>query len=152
LKLDRQWLADHIPHHGNMCLLDTILQWDAATICCGSNTHRAADNPLRAHGRLGAACGIEYAAQAMAAHAALRAGTGTGTGSSGGRPSSGFLISARALELHVTRLDDVAAALQIEAQRLGADRTTALYEFSLRAERRLLLAGRATVVLGNLAP
>ena len=38
-----------------------------------ASSHRAADNPLRAHGRLGAACGIEYAAQAMAVHGALLA-------------------------------------------------------------------------------
>ena len=54
-----------------MCLLDEVLSWDATRIRCRSNTHRTADNPLRAHGRLGAACGIEYAAQAMAVHGAL---------------------------------------------------------------------------------
>ena len=47
------------------------VEWDATHIRCRSATHRAADNPLRAHGRLGAACGVEYAAQAMAVHGAL---------------------------------------------------------------------------------
>ena len=48
-----------------------VLSWDATRIRCRSATHRSPDNPLRLHGRLGAACGIEYAAQAMAVHGAL---------------------------------------------------------------------------------
>ena len=48
--------------------------WNAERISCVSRSHRAADNPLRAGGRLGIACGIEYAAQAMAVHGALIAG------------------------------------------------------------------------------
>src|SRR5262250_1492609 len=71
MPLDHAWIEQHIPHKGRMCLLDEVLSWDAARIRCRSGSHRAADNPLRAHGRLGAACGIEYAAQAMAVHGAL---------------------------------------------------------------------------------
>ena len=71
MPLDRQWIEQHIAHKGRMCLLDEVLSWDAARIRCRSATHRSADNPLRLHGRLGAACGIEYAAQAMAVHGAL---------------------------------------------------------------------------------
>src|SRR2546430_8967757 len=71
MPLDRQWIEQHIPHKGRMCLLDEVLSWDAARIRCRSATHRSPDNPLRLHGRLGAACGIEYAAQAMAVHGAL---------------------------------------------------------------------------------
>ena len=39
-----------------------------AAIRCVARGHRDADNPLRAGGELPALCGIEYAAQAMAAH------------------------------------------------------------------------------------
>src|SRR5580658_11189609 len=69
--LDHNWIEQHIPHKGRMCLLDEVLSWDATRIRCRSATHRSPDNPLRQHGRLGAACGIEYAAQAMAVHGAL---------------------------------------------------------------------------------
>ena len=69
--LDHAWIEQHIPHKGRMCLLDAVLSWDATRIRCRSASHRTPDNPLRAHGRLGAACGIEYAAQAMAVHGAL---------------------------------------------------------------------------------
>src|SRR2546430_15076222 len=91
MPLDRQWIEQHIPHKGRMCLLDEVLSWDAARIRCRSATHRSPDNPLRLHGRLGAACGIEYAAQAMAVHGALVAARAplASTVSSSGRGSIG---------------------------------------------------------------
>src|SRR5256886_11224671 len=71
MPLGRLWIEQHIPHKGRMGLLDEVLSWDATRIRCRSATRRSPDNPLRLHGRLGAACGIEYAAQAMAVHGAL---------------------------------------------------------------------------------
>src|SRR5213075_1172850 len=64
-------IARRIPHQGSMCLLDRVLEWDAEHIRCEATGHSQPDHPLRAHGRLGAACGVEYAAQAMAVHGAL---------------------------------------------------------------------------------
>jgi hypothetical protein len=72
--MDRQAIAARIPHQGSMCLLDTVLRWDAEEILCQTGSHLLADNPLRAAGRLGVANAIEYAAQAMAVHGALLAG------------------------------------------------------------------------------
>ena len=69
--LDRAAIARRSPHQGRMCLLERVLDWDAAQIRCGAVSHRDAGNPLRAHDRLAAACGIEYAAQAMAVHGSL---------------------------------------------------------------------------------
>ena len=71
--LDRVAIAARIPHQGSMCLLDAVLAWDSGQIHCRASSHRQPDNPLRAAARLGAACGIEYAAQAMAVHGALLA-------------------------------------------------------------------------------
>ena len=56
-----------------MCLLDCVETWDEERIHCRASSHRAMDNPLRVCERLGTACGIEYAAQAMAVHGALLA-------------------------------------------------------------------------------
>ena len=134
------WLLAHLPHQGSMCLLDRVDSWDAQHIQCSASSHRAPDNPLRAHGRLGAACGIEYAAQAMAAHGALLAAADSA-------PRVGYLASVRAVELKVARLDDIAADLRIEAERLSGDDNTILYAFSVLAEQSLLLSGRAIVVL-----
>jgi predicted hotdog family 3-hydroxylacyl-ACP dehydratase len=136
-----------------MCLLDEVLAWDATRIRCRSNTHRAADNPLRAHGRLGAACGIEYAAQAMAVHGALIAASAplASTVSSHLRGSIGaavgYLASVRNVALHVSRLDDLAEELIAAAERVTGDARTVLYEFSVRSAGLLLLSGRASIVV-----
>ncbi|MEO6352077.1 MAG: 3-hydroxylacyl-ACP dehydratase, partial [Burkholderiaceae bacterium] len=50
--LDHAWIAAHIPHHGNMCLLNRVEEWNAERVICSAISHRDPDNPLRAHGRL----------------------------------------------------------------------------------------------------
>ena len=173
MPLDRDWIEQHIPHKGRMCLLDEVLSWDALRIRCRSGTHRAADNPLRAHGRLGVACGIEYAAQAMAVHGALCASGARGDGRGAGRiddargddrevrsahrnagrsavadaPKPGMLASARGIEIEAERLDDIAADLTVIATRQAADAKAIAYSFEVLAGDRRLLSGRATVVL-----
>jgi len=141
MRLDRAWIAARIPHHGRMCLLDAVLNWDRQRISCSSGGHRAADHPLRAHGRLGAACGIEFAAQAMAVHGVLLAEP------SNIKPLAGFLASVRGVRLHVSRLDDVQSELICDAVQIAGDRGTALYEFELRCATMRLMSGRAAVVL-----
>ena len=141
MQLDRAWIEGHIPHQGRMCLLDAVIEWGAEHIRCRTGTHRADDNPLRAAGRLGAACGIEYAAQTMAVHGAL-ASSETGV-----RAESGFLAGLRDVRLHVLRLDDIEDDLVCHAGRVAGDGSTALYEFGLWAGTRSLLSGRATVLL-----
>jgi len=138
--LDRAWIVAHIPHQGRMCLLDTVTEWSPTSIRCASTSHRHADNPLRAGGRLGAACGIEYAAQAMAVHGALLAGQSDS-------PRQGYLASMRGVDLLVVRLDDIDTDLDIEAERLSGDNNNVLYRFAVRADGRLLLGGRAAVIL-----
>lgn len=138
--LDRAWIAAHIPHQGSMCLLDAVTEWSPERIRCTSGSHRRPDNPLRADDRLGAACGIEYAAQAMAVHGALVAADDA-------PPRQGFLASVRGVEFHVDRLDDIAADLDIEAERLSGDDNNVLYRFEVRGGEKVLLAGRAAVIL-----
>jgi predicted hotdog family 3-hydroxylacyl-ACP dehydratase len=138
--LDRAWIAAQIPHQGSMCLLDQVIEWSPDRIRCASSSHRAADNPLRDSDRLGIACGIEYAAQAMAVHGALLAGNDD-------RPRQGFLASARSVEFRVDRLDDIAADLDIVAERLSGDDNNVLYGFVVQADGQVLLTGRAAVIL-----
>ena len=139
---DRDWIAAHIPHAGTMCLLDAVLDWSPEAIRCRADSHRDADNPLRADGRLGAAAGIEYAAQAMAVHGALLA-------ASGDRPRQGYLASVRGVDFYADRLDDLAGDLDIDAERLSGDGNNVLYQFAVRGDGRLLLAGRAAVILDS---
>jgi len=131
-----------------MCLLDRVLEWDDNRIRCSAASHRAGDNPLRAHGRLSAACGIEYAAQAMAVHGALcLAGAAGPAGTGTPAPRMGMLTSVRGVNLQVPRLDDIAADLVVQAGRVSGDRNAIVYEFTVRADERILVSGRATVIL-----
>lgn len=124
-----------------MCLLDCVEAWDEQRIQCRASSHRAADNPLRGHNRLGAACGIEYAAQAMAVHGALLAPPDSISA------RAGYLVSVRGTQLHVLRLNDIAADLLVEATCITRSENNILYQFSVSAAGRLLLDGRATVML-----
>ncbi len=143
---DHAWIAAHIPHAGAMCLLDRVVAWDAERVVCCATSHRSASNPLRQHGRLGAACGIEYAAQAMAVHGALAA---TCAAEAGRIARPGMLVSVRHVELAVGRLDDLAEDLAIEVRRLSGSEHSLLYAFTVTAADRLLLSGRATVLLAQ---
>ncbi len=141
----RAQIAGLIPHSGAMCLLDGVLQWDARRIVCVSDSHRAGDNPLRAQGELPAACGVEYAAQAMAVHGGL-------AGKAGGGPRAGYLASLRDVECRRSRLDDLAGALVVEAERLAGDGAHVIYRFRLRVGETEVLSGQALVVLNPLTP
>ncbi len=123
-----------------MCLLDAVREWSGEGITCTASSHTDPANPLRADGRLGAANGIEYAAQAMAIHGALLAGND-------GQPRQGYLTSVRGVTLHAARLDDLPGELIVRAERLSGDANNILYQFSVSHADRCLLAGRAAVVL-----
>jgi predicted hotdog family 3-hydroxylacyl-ACP dehydratase len=140
-RLGREWIAARIPHSGSMCLLDSVDAWHADGIVCRATSHRAPDNPLRSKGRLAAVCGIEYAAQAMAAHGALLGAE------DGRRPRVGVLASVRGVRAYVERLDTLDDALTIEATRIGGDDTTVLYRFELHCGAQLIAEGRAAVML-----
>ena len=144
--LNRAWIEAHIPHQGRMCLLDEVIEWGAGHIRCRATTHRALDNPLRSQNRLGIACGIEYAAQAMALHGAL-AGIEADGIKSRATPELGLLASVRDVHMYAPRLDDIESDLICTASLLAGDRSTALYEFALAVDRGILLTGRASVVL-----
>lgn len=140
--MDRQQIASMIPHAGAMCLLDAVLSWDAVSVRCLSRRHRHADNPLcRADSRLGAVCGVEIAAQAMAVHGRLVAGGGS-------PPAHGYLASVRDVRLRVQRLDDIAGDIIVDAERLMGDVHGATYQFVVASDGIELVSGRATVLFG----
>ena len=138
--IDSAAIAGLIPHAGSMCLLAEVSAWDARSIRCIARSHRDPGNPLAAGGRLGAACGIEYAAQAMAVHGGL-------SGVLGHRPMAGYLVSVRALKLHRPYLDDLDGDLIVEAAMLAGEGTRMSYEFSLSCLGATIVAGRAAVLL-----
>ncbi len=123
-----------------MCLLDSVVRWDADSIRCVSRNHRASDNPLRVDGQLPALCGIEYAAQAMAVHGGL-------AGHVSGKPPAGYLASLRSVVCRRERLDDLAGDLLVDAAQIMGDEGRMIYEFSVRVGDTEVVSGRATVIL-----
>jgi predicted hotdog family 3-hydroxylacyl-ACP dehydratase len=146
--LDHEGIAALIPHSGSMCLLHCMTAWSPERITCTANNHRQANHPLRTRSGLLATCTIEYAAQAMALHGGL-------IGQAAGTPATpGYLASARGVQLHVLRLDDLPLPpheqpdeLLIEATRQAGDAQQILYAFNVSHAGRPIAQGRAAVVL-----
>lgn len=149
MRLDHEWIRSHIPHAGKMCLLDEVLEWDSQHIRCRSSSHRSLENPLRAYGRLGAACGVEYAAQSMAVHGVLVTATAATSATRAASPAMGYLASVRGVQLFVERLDDLQSDLIATATRVTSDETTVLYDFAVFERERELLRGRATIIFDS---
>src|SRR5258708_1312602 len=101
-----------IPHRDAMSLLDTVVVWDDTRIPLTAISHRDASNPLRSDSQLRALHLCEYGAQAMAVHGGLLAQR------DGAVASPGLLVSLRAVELHITRLDDLPGVLDVHAEKL----------------------------------
>ena len=139
--LDHAGIAGLIPHAGTMCLLARVDAWDARTIRCAATSHADPANPLRSASGLLASAAIEYAAQAAAVHGGLKARAG------GTAASPGFLASARGVQLHRLRLDDLAGELAIEAEHLAGEERQVLYAFTLRHAGDTVASGRLAVVL-----
>lgn len=137
----RDWIASNLPHRGRMSLLEQIVSWDAQGLRARATSHRDAGNPLRRGNELPIACGIEYGAQAVAAHGALV---------SEGAAGAGFLASVRSVVFHATRLDDLSTDLEIAVEQIGAAAGGMLYRFSVGAEGRELIQGRVAIVLDAL--
>jgi predicted hotdog family 3-hydroxylacyl-ACP dehydratase len=134
-----------IPHAGRMCLLDEVVAWDAARLHARSVSHRRADNPLRADGRLHAVALCEYAAQAMAVHGALVARA------AGGAARPGWLVALREVALAVERIDDLDGKLQVHVECLLTLPDSLQYAFRVEHRGRQLARGRAAIVLGGFA-
>lgn len=141
MTIDRSTWAERIPHRGRMALIERVLDHDADGIVAESDGHRAPDHPLRREGRLHAVHLCEYGAQAMAVHGALLALD------SGAAARPGLLVALRDVELRVARIDDLAAALRIEARREHADAAAWLYRFEIRHYGETIAVGRAMVML-----
>jgi len=147
-QIGRDWIARHIPHHGAMCLIDSVTAWDSDTIQCATQTHTHADNPLRADGRLGALCGVEYAAQAMAIHCAILLARQSAIG---GTAAAGYIAALRDVECRVDRLDTYLQPLQIVASRQAGFAGGAMYDFVIGHASLTLQTGRVTLKLAALA-
>ena len=138
--LERADFVDLIPHAGPMCLIERVADWDDDHLRALTAGHRDPDHPLARGGRLAALHALEFAAQAMAIHGALRAAR------AGTTLAPGFLAGARHLALHAARLDDRPGDLVIDVERRFAQQGDLIYGFSVAAGDTPLATGSATVV------
>lgn len=139
--IDHETIEAMIPHKGGMCLWDEVIDWDAQRIHLRTRSHRDAANPLRHDARLRAVHLCEYGAQAMAVHGGLRGA------SAGGEPKVGFLVALRNVELRVARIDDLADALECEAELLAEGAASQQYAFRIVHAGQIVAEGRAAVML-----
>jgi predicted hotdog family 3-hydroxylacyl-ACP dehydratase len=140
LIVDKAALCRLIPHHGTMCLLDGVEQWDDTSIMCMTASHRDATNPLRRDNRLEGICGLEYAAQAMAVHVGLL------EKGKKRRLTVGYLGAVKNLTLRAIRLD-VKGDLTVQAIRLVGEMNCFIYSFRVSVGRETFLDGRASIFL-----
>jgi predicted hotdog family 3-hydroxylacyl-ACP dehydratase len=136
----REQIAELIPHQGEMCLWDEVLGWDAARIHLRAHRHRDGGHPLRSGGQLRAVHLCEYGAQAMAVHGGLRARD------AGATAPPGLLVALRAVQLHVSRIDDLAGDIEAEAEVLVEGDSGCQYAFRITHQGTLLAEGRAAVL------
>lgn len=137
--IDKGLIQNLIPHAGAMCLLELVVAWDEESILCRTETHRDRANPLRRDGRLAMVHVAEYGGQAVALHGALRARQ------AGQSASPGYLAALRDLRWERDFLDDIAAPLEIAAQRLFGEDAHCIYTIQARAAGRHLAEARLTI-------
>lgn len=140
-RIDRDAILALIPHQGTMCLLDEVIEWDVERIACATYSHQRLDNPLRSHRMLRAIHLCEYGAQAMAVHGGLLARE------HGGIAKPGLLVSLRAVQIHVARVDDLPDALAVHAEKLLDSGSSWQYQFRVHHRDVLLAEGRAAVMM-----
>lgn len=137
---DHEWLESHLPHKGDMCLLEQVVSWDDDQINCMATSHLDPQNPLSRNGKLCASAGIEYAAQAMAAHGCLMLG-----GNETAR--QGYIASVRNVEFRTDTLNALGPMLDVNAKRIFGDNDNVIYEFTVSDGVAPKVTGRATVIL-----
>lgn len=120
-----------------MNLLHCVLNWDDQHIQCQALTPLGADHPLRDEGQLVSLIGIEYAAQAMAVHGALR------------HPHHslppGMLTAVHHVQWYAAHLDTHHQPLEIEATQVAEVVQACRYQFRVRSGGNLLLSGEASL-------
>ena len=136
--VNKKQLAELIPHDGDMVLLDTVERWDENEIVCTASSHTDPQNPLLDGDRLDSFSIVEYAAQAMAAHAALTTGSSE-------KPEEGYLGGLKEVALLVDRLENLENNLEIYAKRKIALNDSFVYDFSASAGQTKVAKGRLFV-------
>jgi predicted hotdog family 3-hydroxylacyl-ACP dehydratase len=138
--IGREELCSLIPHTGNMCLLESVLEWSTGEIRCSATSHTDPGNPLRNNGRLAAVHLLEYGAQAMAVHGGLLARE------AGTRVLPGYLAALRDVVLQQDFIDHIGSPLMVHAEMVATASDSFMYRFTVTVEGMVLASARATVM------
>jgi predicted hotdog family 3-hydroxylacyl-ACP dehydratase len=125
-----------LPHRGTARMLEYVVRRSDSEITVRTSTHRALENPLRHGGRLSSVHLIEYGAQAMALHGALR------KADAGLAPQSALLVSVRNFVARRDYIDDLPGELEIIARELLSSVASWQYAFEARHGAELIASGR----------
>jgi len=138
--LTRQHWEAHVPHAGDMALIDAVVDWNETIIHAIGERHSIDSHPLRSSVGLHAVHLAEYGAQALAVHAVL-------LGEAGDR--AGRLVSLRDVQLAVEYVDLSEGHLDVHAERIYVDGRGAQYLFKVNQQGRTLASGRVAVMYAS---
>ncbi len=133
-------ISDLLPHKGSARMIERAIAWDADSITAATATHRSVDNPLRCEGRLASVHLIEYGAQTMALHGALR------ELAAGRTPLPALLVSARDFRATRAFIDDLPGELTVRARALLVTPSNWQYEFEVLHAGSSLASGRVAAI------
>lgn len=133
---------DLLPHAPPMVLIDAVVDYGTDYILCTALSHLQPQNPLRIEGALSIFTGIEYAAQAMAAHNRLLMNDNEQTS-----PRKGVIAVASKLVAQQPYLDTEQSALSIKVDVLAQTADSSLAQFTIHSNNKELLRGQLTAAL-----
>ncbi|MDR9435515.1 MAG: hypothetical protein RI563_01455 [Thiohalophilus sp.] len=140
--IDKNRICKRIPHAGDMCLIESVMQWDKDSITCLSRTHVDTNNPLRDANKLPVSALVEYGAQTMAIHGAL-------VNEQCGEHQGGYLAALKNVRFYDGDLSNIQEEIIISAKKIYSDGKNMIYDFSVSAIEKELVSGRATVFGGD---
>ena len=118
-------IRELVPHAGPMCLLDRVVAADCGTLTAEVAIHEASLFFSEASGGVGSWVGVEYMAQAVAAHAGWLARR------DGGEVKVGFLLGSRRYSTH-SPLFSSGQVLQVKVKvEMRGDNGLGAYECSI---------------------
>jgi predicted hotdog family 3-hydroxylacyl-ACP dehydratase len=126
-----------------MLWVDRVLDWTPGAIACEVEIRD--DSPFLDGDRVDSVVAIEFMAQAIAAHAGMKAYRG------GGTPHLGYIIAVQGLELEVTRFEP-GDRLRVDVENVWGDEILGKYTCTLRLGSEIVARGSISVfqdVRGN---
>ena len=132
-------IGELVPHSGAMVLLDRVLSADAENLCAEVAIHAGSVLYDAPSAGVGSWVGIEYMAQAIAAHAGYRARL------AGAPVKIGFLLGARRYEAQVP-LFAAGSLLQVHVQQ-ALQGENGLGAFECRIEMAGAVLAQATITV-----